>query len=171
MSKGRKVHCLSHLLAPYSEAHRTDCDMQQTFPFSVRCAIEEHKVNAKDRTRVETERKKCLLHNAGHAICVTIRYARLRHATNSPCSRLRFGSIPGIQDYDMQQTTLFLTAMCVKIRYLRYATTTTPHLPNCDMRQDLEILNCDIKHDIRASWDDSKRGKGEARLNIEVMVP
>ena len=93
MSKGRKVHCLSHLLAPYSEAHRTDCDVQQTFPFSVRCAIEEHKVNAKDRTRVETERKRCLLHTASHAICVKIRYPRLRHATNSPT---------------------FLTAMCVK---------------------------------------------------------
>ena len=52
MSKGRKVYCLSHLLLPYSDAHRTDCDMQQTSLFSMRCAIEEHNLNAKDRTRV-----------------------------------------------------------------------------------------------------------------------
>jgi hypothetical protein len=80
MSKGGKVYCLSHLLLPYSDAHRTDCDMQQTSLFSMRCA-----------------------------------------------------SNPGIQDYDMQQTTLFLTA---------------------DVHQNLEILNCDMQHDIKVSWDD-----------------
>jgi len=39
-----------------------------------------------------------------------------------------------------------------------------PPVPNCDVRQDLEILNCDMQHNIKASWDDSKRGRREARL-------
>jgi hypothetical protein len=114
MSKGRKVHCLSHLLAPYSEAHRIDCDVQQTFPSSVRCAIEEHKVNAKDRTRVETERKKCLLHTASHAICVKIRYPRLRHATNHPVPRCNVRQDQVSKATIYNKTHQFLTAMCVK---------------------------------------------------------